>query len=187
MSPNNDFLTYFSDWVDRHVFTIRTIITTTASITCVVMISKTKHGKRVRPHSSFLQNLTAQKCSIFGKFLVHDHTLYFYHEPLFLRLLMGRTAFPRLSDCLRVDIKGINDSKYFKTFLDNRMGLLQLEGGGTDTVIGVPKIKLKWYHLWRTNMHLHAGKYLAKVHAPSSTLGIYLKKARISWFKKNQH
>jgi hypothetical protein len=140
-----DPVTKFSEWMDRNVFMVRSAISTAMAITAFTIIRQSKHGKRISTKT--LQQFNHQK--LFGKFLVQDSKLYFYHEPFFLRFVLGRRSTPEITDCVLVQLP---ERVKVLDLCKNQMGMLQLQKIEQDHVIGTPLIRLKWYHLRRTDM-----------------------------------
>ncbi len=157
-----DWITVFSDWVDRNVFTIRSIISGTLVVGTIGVLMRTKYGQRLKSTSPLLQEVAQHKGQIFGKYIVQDSKVFFYHEPFWHRFILGRTKEPVISDCLCIQMNHQEKLKkeYLEEFVSHRVGLLQIEKVEDGIVYGTPKIKLKWYHLWRSNMDKHASRWL---------------------------
>jgi hypothetical protein len=155
--------------MDRNIFTIRSMISGTMVIGSILIVRTTRHGQRVKMHSSLLQELAHYQSRIFGRFIVQQSTIYFYHEPFWIRLICGRKRHPSLEDCLQVRIKHQDavGSEFWKGKLDHKMGLLQIDRVDQQAVFGTPLVKLQWYHLRRTDIASLARESMAARTVPT--------------------
>lgn len=132
--PSQDLITTVSNTIDSNLTIIRTGISVGIGISLISIISFTRHGSRIKQDSALLSTITRKQGKLYGKLYPKDLNL-FYHEPLFYRLLFGRTKQIKPQNCLRFKYAGLADTKYFENVNYFHLKLL---GNG----YGVPFVRL---------------------------------------------
>ncbi|KAJ3323165.1 hypothetical protein HDV06_002177 [Boothiomyces sp. JEL0866] len=142
--PKQDLITTISNTIDNNLSIVRAGISVGIGISLISIISFTRHGSRIKQDSALLSTIGRKQGKLYGKLYPNDLNL-FYHEPLFIRIFLGRTKQIKPANCIRFKYAGLENTKFFE---NSDYLQLKLLGNG----YAIPFIRLKWYHPWRTNM-----------------------------------
>ena len=157
----DDGLNKISNFIDRNLFTIRSLLSSTVILSLIGVAYSTRYGRRITPDGlggPLFKRLVEKRAFLYGKFQFKEDELLFFHQPFLQRLLLGRRASTNTSDGIHIKLQDGVDLEQLKASqsLDHRMGKLQLLGksisGPNVLVLGVPFVRLKCYHITRTNL-----------------------------------
>ena len=135
-----EWVTKLGEFADHHIYEIRSLISCTVFAGSLYLCYNSRHGQRVAIDSKLLPYLCEFQSKIYGRFLIND-SIYFYHEPMFLRLI-GRTHMDsiQLRNCLKVKLDPSIDLNRLQSY-NGKFGKLKLLNRNEDSVQGIPFIR----------------------------------------------
>lgn len=140
-----------SDFIDENLRVIRPLLGIGIAVFFIMTLRQTRFGRRIHPASpsQLLKNAT-----LYGRFHYHrqQDIIYFKHEPLMQRILLGRSSRELHSDPEAFQINFKPDILSFDK-LDGKWGffkLLCVHDGRC--AVGSAFVRYKWYHLWHAKV-----------------------------------
>ena len=135
-----DSLSSFSNFMDENLFMIRATVSTLLGVSLFLRIRNSPNGSRQTPSSLKFYNKPLR-----GRFLVQERWLKFYHEPVLIRIIRGRTIADKIDpkNCFRMRFIGNIELAAWH----NKFGTLSIHRLEGNEVIGVARAKLRWFHI----------------------------------------